>query len=232
MNSYRNSEPRPPIMQGSPPASRRRRSDWDRPPWNRWSFLHMREILPTAEVWRGYGPVRILPRADVDLDALPVTDSLGAPTTLAGLLDETYTDGFLVLKHGAIVYERLFNGMTDRTLHLSQSMAKSITAHGVRHTCRARADARTRRCLGLCSAQNSATVRSPSLAPPRASPAFSQGRAVQALQVRLVPERLSQPRLIVLHLPHCDPSSCLLRPHSNPYPPANLSTPFKTARAP
>ena len=49
------------------------------------------------------------------------------PTTLAGLLDETYTDGFLVLKDGAIAYERYFNGMDERTLHLSQSMAKSVT---------------------------------------------------------------------------------------------------------
>ena len=58
---------------------------------------------------------------------MPVADSEGRPTTLAGLLDETYTDGFLVLKDGAIVYERYFNGMSERTLHLSQSMAKSVT---------------------------------------------------------------------------------------------------------
>ena len=45
---------------------------------------------------------------------------------MAGLLDETYTDGFLVLKDGAIAYERYFNGMDQRTLHLSQSVAKSF----------------------------------------------------------------------------------------------------------
>jgi CubicO group peptidase (beta-lactamase class C family) len=47
---------------------------------------------------------------------------------LAGLLDETYTDGFLVVKDGVIVFERYFNGMEERTLHLSQSVAKSVTA--------------------------------------------------------------------------------------------------------
>lgn len=113
-------------MQGSPPALVPSRMDWDRPPWNRWAFHHMREILPTVEVWRGTGPVRVLPRADVDLDLLPVADSRGAPTTLAGLLDEAYCDAFLVLKRGAIVYERYFNGMDWRTPHLSQSVAKSI----------------------------------------------------------------------------------------------------------
>ena len=104
----------------------RRRIDWDRPPWNRWAFQHIREILPTAEVWRGNGHRKRLERAERDLDALAVSDSEGTPTTLAGLLDETYTDGFLVLKDGRIAYERYFNGMTERTLHLSQSVAKSV----------------------------------------------------------------------------------------------------------
>jgi hypothetical protein len=127
MSSYRNSQNVPPIMQGSPPAMALPREHWDRPPWNRWAFQHVREIVPTAEVWRGEGAVRVLPRAETDLDGLDVVDSEGKPTTLSGLLDETYTDGFLVLKDGKIAYERYFNGMTARTLHLSQSVAKSVT---------------------------------------------------------------------------------------------------------
>ena len=128
MSSYRNSETRLPIMQGSPPALIPQKMDWDRPPWNRWAFQNVREILPTTEVWRGAGEVRILPRADRDLDGLAVKGVAGDTATLSGLLDETYTDGFLVIKNGAIVYERYFNGMTSRSLHLSQSMAKSVTA--------------------------------------------------------------------------------------------------------
>jgi CubicO group peptidase (beta-lactamase class C family) len=127
MTSYRNSDPAPPIMQGSPPDMVVPRLDWDRPPWNRWAFQHAREILPTAEVWRGNSHRRRLETAERDLDGLPVEDSEGRPTTLAGLLDETYTDGFIVLNKGTVVYERYFNGMTPRTLHLSQSVAKSIT---------------------------------------------------------------------------------------------------------
>jgi CubicO group peptidase (beta-lactamase class C family) len=126
MPTYKNSDTRLPIMEGSPPALVPPKLDWDRPPWNRWSFQHVREILPTAEVWRGTGPVRALPRADADLDDLAVVNGNGAPISLAGFLDETYTDGFLVLKNGAISYERYFNGMHERTLHLSQSVAKSF----------------------------------------------------------------------------------------------------------
>ncbi len=127
MASYRNSEPRPPIMAGSPPAAIVPKLDWDRPPWNRWAFQHIRELLPTAEVWRGTGHAKKLPRNERDLDSLAVKSCTGSQTTLAGLLDETYTDGFLVLKDGTVAYERYFNGMTERSLHLSQSMAKSVT---------------------------------------------------------------------------------------------------------
>lgn len=127
MTSYRNSDLRPSIMDGSPPAIMVPRLDWDRPPWNRWAFQHVRELLPTVEVWRGHGHRRRLETAERDLDDLPVEDSEGRPTTLAGMLDETYTDGFIVLRDGAVVFERYFNGMTPRTLHLSQSVAKSVT---------------------------------------------------------------------------------------------------------
>ncbi|RWI48928.1 MAG: class C beta-lactamase-related serine hydrolase [Mesorhizobium sp.] len=127
MNSYRNSDPRPPIMTGSPSSMIVPPLDWDRGPWNRWAFQHVREILPTVEVWRGNGHRGRFARKECDLDMLAVETSRGDVATLAGLLDETYTDGFLVLKEGAIAYERYFNGMTERTLHLSQSMAKSVT---------------------------------------------------------------------------------------------------------
>jgi CubicO group peptidase (beta-lactamase class C family) len=101
------------------------KADWDRPPHNRWAFQHIREILPTAEVWRGDGPVRGFDRAEVDLDQLPVKSLSGIDVSLSAFLDETYTDGVVVLRNGAIVYERYLNGMTPRTLHLSQSVAKS-----------------------------------------------------------------------------------------------------------
>lgn len=128
MPSYKNSDARLPIMQGSPPSLIPPKMDWDRPPWNRWTFQNVRQILPTAEVWRGPGPVQVLPRNERDLDGLAVTGVAGESTTLAGLLDDTYTDGFLVIKDGVIAVERYFNGMNERTLHLSQSVAKSFTA--------------------------------------------------------------------------------------------------------
>lgn len=103
------------------------RGDWDRAPHNRWSFQHVGEILPTVEVWRGNGPVRPPRRDEQPLDGLAVTGVDGAPTNLAAFLAQSFTDGMLVLRRGAVAYERYFNGMDERTLHLSQSLAKSFT---------------------------------------------------------------------------------------------------------
>src|SRR4051794_35198137 len=111
MVSYKNSGEHLPIMAGSPPALIAPRYEWDRPPWNRWAFQHVRELLPTAEVWVGRTAPHELRRKERDLDGIAVALPDGTPGTLVQLLDETYTDGFLVLKSGAIVYERYFNGM-------------------------------------------------------------------------------------------------------------------------
>lgn len=101
------------------------RDGWDRAPWNRWSFQHVREMVPTAEVWRGRGPASTLPRAPRNLDEIAFTGEKGN-STIARFLDETYTDGFIVLHRGAIVTERYMNGMNERTRHLSQSVGKSL----------------------------------------------------------------------------------------------------------
>lgn len=101
------------------------RGGWDRAPWNRWSFQHVRQMVPTAEVWRGRGPASIMPRAMQQMDEIVYTGENG-PSTIRRFLDETYTDGFIVLHRGAIVAERYMNGMNERTRHLSQSVAKSL----------------------------------------------------------------------------------------------------------
>jgi CubicO group peptidase (beta-lactamase class C family) len=101
------------------------REDWDRAPWNRWSFQHLREILPTAEVWRGDGPVAEFARCPQNLGAIRFSSARG-DISVADFLDNSCTDGFIVLHHGKVVFERYMNGMTERSLHLSQSVAKSF----------------------------------------------------------------------------------------------------------
>ena len=118
------------MMQGLPVAKENRipRDLWDRPPWNRWSFQHIREILPTTEVWRGSGPSWQIPERPLDLGQIKFSDHRGEKTCIADWLDNNYADGIAVIHHGELRYERYFNNMTERTVHLSQSMAKSITS--------------------------------------------------------------------------------------------------------
>ena len=118
------------IMRGFPPPPEQRVTleNWDSAPFNRWSFRNIRRILPTAEVSRGSGPSSSLPRAPQALDSVTFQDLDGGTKTLADLLAETYSDGFLVLHRGRVVFERYLNGMTERSLHLSQSVAKSVVS--------------------------------------------------------------------------------------------------------
>ena len=115
------------IMQGFPvpPSSRIPRHDWDRAPWNRWTFQHVRQLLPTAEVWRGDGPAWALAHAPGALGTVEFVSG-GAAATVESWVADSYTDGVIVLHQGRIVFEQYLNGMTGRSLHLSQSMAKSI----------------------------------------------------------------------------------------------------------
>jgi len=116
------------IMQGHPvqPESKVPRQDWDRAPWNSWSFQNIRQILPTTEVWRGNGKVREITRNSQDLANLQFATSDTTPSTVQSWIDSSYTNGIVVMHQGSIVFEQYHNGMSERTLHLSQSMAKSI----------------------------------------------------------------------------------------------------------
>lgn len=100
--------------------------NWDSPPFNRWAFQHVREILPTVEVHRGIGRASELHRDHQSVEAIEFEDLSGRTKTVGALLAETYTDGFLVLHRGRVIVERYFNGMTERRPHLSQSVAKSV----------------------------------------------------------------------------------------------------------
>ncbi len=118
------------IMQGFPVTRDQRvpHDQWDRAPWNRWTFQNVRQFVATTEVWRGDGAVWEFKRRPTDLAQIELEDADGSITTLQGWIDSSYTDSVLVLHRGEIVFEQYHNNMTERTLHLSQSMSKSVVA--------------------------------------------------------------------------------------------------------
>ena len=103
------------------------REEWDRFPLNRWAFQHVREVVATTEVWRGSGPTWALSNHPHHFDNLEFATNKGI-RSLCQWLDDDYCDGFIVLKNERIIYQRYRNHMTERSLHLSQSVAKSVTS--------------------------------------------------------------------------------------------------------
>jgi CubicO group peptidase (beta-lactamase class C family) len=101
--------------------------NWQDPPFNRWAFQHIRELIPTARISRGDGSPLRLPRAERDLGGLEFRSG-ERELTVAQMLAETYTDGFLVLHHGKIICEQYFNGMGPDTPHLLMSVSKSVVS--------------------------------------------------------------------------------------------------------
>jgi CubicO group peptidase (beta-lactamase class C family) len=117
-------------MTGAPPFASSRLvtlENWQLPPANRWAFQHVRELIPSARIRRGDGPVWDLPRDERDV--LRITfEHDGAVIDVEQLLGQTMTDGFLVLHRGQLVAEHYFNGMGPDTPHLLMSVSKSVTA--------------------------------------------------------------------------------------------------------
>ena len=101
-------------------------ANWQDPPFNRWAFQHVRELIPSARI-ASTSQARPLPRDERQLGRLAFGIN-GAELTVDEFLDGSYTDGFLVVHRGEVVTERYFNGMRPETPHLLMSVSKSVTA--------------------------------------------------------------------------------------------------------
>jgi CubicO group peptidase (beta-lactamase class C family) len=124
------------LMQGSPPPPAKRiRFEDDRYlgfPQIRWSLSHMRELVPTAAVWRGIGAASdlgaIARGSEARIDALTFDDLHGRRLTWADSLAQTYTDGIIVLHRGVRIYERYFGALQPHRPHACFSITKSYAA--------------------------------------------------------------------------------------------------------
>src|SRR6516225_8893135 len=102
--------------------------NWQDPPFNRWAFWHVDEILPTYQVTRGDGPARGLPgsAAAPDLFGVPVTRTDGSAGTADEVLDDTFTDAYAVLQDGELVAEWYGPLGAPERPHALMSVSKSV----------------------------------------------------------------------------------------------------------
>jgi len=80
-------------MRGFPPAPEHQvtLANWRLPPFNRWAFSHVRQILPTAPIARAGAPVLPLRRAERALGRLAFQGPDGRERTIDRMLGETFT---------------------------------------------------------------------------------------------------------------------------------------------
>ena len=95
-------------------------------PYNRWAFAQMRRLLPSANIWRGEGPVMELSYSPVDLGEIEFETHDWKTARFADLFGEDYTDAIVVLKDGVIVYEHYREGVQAHEPHLLMSVSKSF----------------------------------------------------------------------------------------------------------
>ncbi|MGB5937436.1 MAG: serine hydrolase [Ornithinimicrobium sp.] len=97
--------------------------------WQEWptlhrSFQHMREVMPSHII--GAGAPTHLPAAHTDLSAVRIDKH--EIDTVGDLLENTHTNGFLVMHRGQVLTECYPGGMEPTQKHLVMSMSKSIVS--------------------------------------------------------------------------------------------------------
>jgi hypothetical protein len=116
------------LMVGFPPPDEHRVTIGNmlQAPFNRWSLRHLREIVPTRSVATGEDVAPLNSRL-IDLSDLQVSFPDGRIVRVGEWLKSAYTDGFVVLHGGEIIYERYYNDQLPFTQHLMFSVTKSFT---------------------------------------------------------------------------------------------------------
>lgn len=115
------------LMQGFPPAEEVRvtLANWRKPPFNRWAFSHVREIVPAADIRNDPANVRQLPSVPIDLSPVSI-EWEGGRLGLQTVLEETGTDSLVVLHNGAVAYEYYTGETQASTRHILMSVSKSV----------------------------------------------------------------------------------------------------------
>jgi CubicO group peptidase (beta-lactamase class C family) len=101
-------------------------SNWGYPPYNRSSFQFVQELFPTSRLRRNPTQRHELPVEYKDLSQLSFSSINGTEKTVETVIQESFTDAFLVVHKGTIVMEHYDNGMDIDSLHLVNSITKSF----------------------------------------------------------------------------------------------------------
>jgi CubicO group peptidase (beta-lactamase class C family) len=116
------------LMKGFPPPAEQQvtLANWRTPPFNKWSFQHVREIIATAEIPNDPDNVRKLASAPQNGFGDLSIKTEGGACGLEAFLRATDTDSLLIMRGERILYEFYNNSMGPDTPHIFMSVSKSV----------------------------------------------------------------------------------------------------------
>jgi len=116
------------LMQGFPPDAKHQvtRDNFCDSPFNRWGYLNINRLVPTAAVQRGANRFTPLVHAPREVLEISFEGQNGRPMTVGQMIEEGFTDGFVVMHDGRIIFEHYDNGLKPSQPHLLMSLTKSF----------------------------------------------------------------------------------------------------------
>ena len=94
-------------------------------PFNRWSFSHLREVLPTVNIEHSVEQTLKLKKSkkytenfDLDYD--------GQTQFIDKIAKKRFIDGIIILENDEILFERYYGNLTEDKPHLMNSISKSV----------------------------------------------------------------------------------------------------------
>ena len=108
------------LMTGWPPPADKTvtLANYDQAPFQRWSFINMRELIPSALIPKS--PVTKPLRRNIrDLSDFRFAHN-GADHSLADILDTTYVDAMMVIHNDEVIFEHFEQGVYPSTPHIAK----------------------------------------------------------------------------------------------------------------
>jgi CubicO group peptidase (beta-lactamase class C family) len=101
--------------------------NWRESPQNQWSFHHVRELIPAANIHHDASAVAQLYSLDFDLSGPIFKDKDGENADLNTILDQSWTDALCIVHKGSIVCEWYAPHYDGVEPHILFSVSKSVT---------------------------------------------------------------------------------------------------------
>ncbi len=117
------------IMKGSPPPIKYQVTldNWRKYPFNSWSFVNVRNLIPTSPIYNNPDKEVILQKQLIDIDDL-VINHKNTSYKLKEIFKICDTDAFLVMHKGKIKFEFYDKFTRFNTPHIIFSVSKSLTS--------------------------------------------------------------------------------------------------------